>query len=98
MFEPVSKTLPFGRRLECRTRACKIRAMRIYVSLQNEGVDCWRPVEATPLKGDIYEIVDANPFPEEEQWQFSSGDVVRCKEHRFSDGSTGLVAYEKVAT
>ena len=64
---------------------------RIYVALQNEGTDCWRPVSATRV-GDLYRI-DANQTydQEDEQWQFPPGSVVRCEMKEVS-GNSELVA------
>ena len=66
----------------------------IYVELLDEGTDCWRPVSAERLSEDTYRIADT--VPEEESWAFQPGEVVRCKERRFSDGG-GLVAFESVS-
>ena len=65
---------------------------QIYVVLLNEGTEVWRPVQARPLGGDIFEIMGI--VPAEESWQFSPGTKVRCQMKTSSDGSTGLVAYE----
>lgn len=67
----------------------------IYVELLDEGTDCWRPVSAERLSVGVYRIVGTKP--EDEIWRFQPGDVVRCKERQFSEGS-GLVAYEEVAS
>ena len=39
----------------------------IYLALKDEGVDVWRPVEATDQGGGIYRISDA-PIPDRETW------------------------------
>ncbi len=67
---------------------------QIYVTLLDEGTDVWRPVEAVHLCDDIYRITNSNFNSEDERWQFSPGDVVRCQTHVFADGSKGMVAYE----
>ena len=61
----------------------------IYVQLLEEGVDCWRPVEAD-REGAAYTI--AGPRPDDEIWQFETGSVVVCEERTFADGTKGLVA------
>ncbi len=66
----------------------------ILVELLNEGVKCWRPVWAKHLSEDTYRIMDT--VPEGETWVFQPGEVVRCKQREFSDG-TGLTAYESVS-
>ena len=64
--------------------------MTIYMPLLNEGTDVWRPVNATPLAGDRYRV-EGN-VPQDEEWAFASGTIVRCRWHIFSDGKTGLTA------
>lgn len=64
----------------------------IYVYLLNEGTDAWRPIEAEPLGDDRYRIISVNPDPEDEHWQFRTGDIVRCAE-RLLSGGQALVAY-----
>jgi hypothetical protein len=68
----------------------------IYVYLLDEGTDVWRPVDATCIKGDTYQINPESAIPETETWQFLPGDIVRCEEQGFSDGKH-LVAIEKMA-
>ncbi len=65
----------------------------IYMPLRDEGIDCWRPVHAERISNDIYEVaVDVEPS--DEHWAFSPHSLVRCREHVFTDGQTGLVAFE----
>ncbi len=68
--------------------------MTIYVSLLNEGTDCWRPVTAEHVSEDLFRIADSQP--EDEEWQFKPGQVVLCQPHTFQDGSRGLVAFESI--
>lgn len=72
-----------------------IEEIEIYVYLENEGTDVWRPVMALPLGNDLYQIITENTNPDDENWQFSRGDIVRCKEKAFANG-TNLVAVEGV--
>jgi hypothetical protein len=65
------------------------------MALLDEGTTCWRPVSAAHLRDDIYRIVEQPSGGE--HWEFSSGEVVRCRQHTFADGQTGLVCYEKIA-
>jgi hypothetical protein len=67
--------------------------MTIYVALLNEGTDCWRPVMAKHVSDDLFQIAD--PQPEDEEWEFKPGQVVRCKERTFQSGS-GLGAFESI--
>ena len=73
----------------------RVSLSRIYIALLDEAVDVWRSVQARDLGGDQYEIMGI--IPAGERWQFLPGTRVRCREHRFADGSIGLAAYE-VAT
>jgi hypothetical protein len=70
-------------------------AETIYVALLDEGVDVWRPVQASRRAGDVFEIVSKNDDPETESWEFPSGSLVRCIERSLSGGSH-LVAVELV--
>ena len=65
----------------------------IYVALLDEGVAVWRPVAAEFHAQGLYRITDVQP--EDERWQFTTGNTVRCEEHRFQDGTVGLVARER---
>lgn len=56
---------------------------QIYVFMPEEAVDTWRPVDAENVGAGIYLIVSADPDPEDEVWEFKSGDLVRCEERRF---------------
>jgi hypothetical protein len=67
----------------------------IYVFLFDEGTQVWRPVQARHLGEDRYRLVTVNSNPEDEKWEFTTGDVVRCKTRRLSGGEC-LVAYELV--
>ncbi len=66
----------------------------IYVYLEDEGTDVWRPVQAVGQGNLKYRIVSVNADPEGEHWRFTTGDVVRCEWKRLCDGIR-LVAVEK---
>jgi hypothetical protein len=71
---------------------------QIYVYLLNEGVDVWRPVDAVQVNENVYRIVARNPDPEDEQWEFNFGDLVRCKERQsILENKIFPAAYELVA-
>ena len=72
-------------------------AVEIFVALLGEGVDVWRPVLAEPVGGSLYRIATVNSDPQDEHWQFVTGDVVRCEPREFSGGTRGLVAVERVS-
>jgi hypothetical protein len=64
----------------------------IHMSLLNEGVDVWRPVDATPMSQDTYRV--DGEMPDTEEWAFPPGTVVRCELKTFSGGEAGLSAVE----
>ena len=59
----------------------------IYVRLLDEGVDVWRPVRAETLAEGQYRIISGNTNPENEKWEFGTGDVVHCVEKELMDGT-----------
>ena len=65
---------------------------KIYVDQPNE--DWSRAVEARHLRGNLYQIVTEQPA--DEQWEFTTGDKVRCMRRRFVEGTVELLAYAKV--
>ena len=69
----------------------------IYVYLENEGTDVWRPVLAERLGRDVYRIAPDASEPEGEQWQFKAGALVRCESKVLSDGKAKMVAVERVS-
>ena len=71
----------------------------IYIYLLNEGTDVWRPVKGIQLRDKVYRIISENMYPEDEEWQFTTGDVVRCKLMALSktdDYHDELVAIERI--
>lgn len=63
----------------------------IYVPLLNEGTEVERPVEASRLLGgDLYYL--HGPVPDEEEWAFTPGSVVRCEWKANSQGKPHLTA------
>jgi hypothetical protein len=67
----------------------------IYMPLLNEGVEVWRPVEATHLTADTYRV--ERRMPSGEDWAFVPGTFVRCERKTFSGGEVGLTAIEVAA-
>jgi hypothetical protein len=59
------------------------------------GTEVWRPVDATSIRDNIYQINPETIIPQTENWQFLPGDVVRCEEKLLSEGKS-IVAVEKV--
>lgn len=70
------------------------KTQQVYVALLDEGVACWRPVNAVHVGEDQYVL--AGPIPEGEVWEFRPGETVRCRERTFQGGATGLVAFARV--
>jgi hypothetical protein len=66
----------------------------MFIPLLDENIDVWRPVSAVRTSDNIFRIL-GNPA-EGEHWKFINGDLVRCKQRTFADGTSGLVGYEKV--
>ncbi len=68
----------------------------IYVPLVDEGGDVWRPAVAEVVGDQTFRIIGENTSPDDERWAFATGEVVRCEAHRFTDGSSGLVAVARI--
>jgi hypothetical protein len=68
---------------------------QIQMPLLGEGVDVWRPVSSRRLGGELF-LVDFQPIPETEEWAFAPGDVVRCVDRNFADGSVHPTAVAQV--
>jgi hypothetical protein len=62
----------------------------IFVRLLDEGVDVWRPVDATGEGNDTF-VLGSTAVPEGERWEFASGSRSRCEARDLGDG-THLVA------
>jgi hypothetical protein len=74
-----------------------MKTVTIYVNLENEGVDSWRPVDAQKVDREKYFIPDDTIIPEGEVWQFQPGKVVRCVPAERKDGEEEtLLAVESV--
>jgi hypothetical protein len=66
----------------------------IHVYLRDEGVDCRRPVEAVNEGENRYRITSVNRHPDDEQWEFTTGELVVCGRRRLS-GADALVAIRR---
>jgi hypothetical protein len=64
----------------------------IFVNLVGEGLNVLRRVRAEHLGRDFYRIIDE--MPENENWQFQPGQIVRCRKTKLSSGKS-LVAFEE---
>ncbi len=66
--------------------------VEIYVNLLNEGTPCSRPTQALTLGNGLFELLPAEGYdPENEEWEFRPGTIVRGKEER-RDGKAYLLA------
>jgi len=73
------------------------KVFQIYVYLLDEGVDVWRPVDAERVGDDLYRIISEAPDRDFEDWEFTTGEVVRCIPRILSGGAQGIVAVARVA-
>ena len=62
----------------------------IYVALIGEGTSVWRPVEAELIKANQYRILSRNDNPEDEEWEFKTGDIVNCEQRLLKDTASSL--------
>lgn len=68
----------------------------LYIRLIRPEGGLWRPVEGVKVSETDYRVVSDISDPENQTWEFNTGDVVRCQNHVFADGATGLIAVEKI--
>jgi hypothetical protein len=68
------------------------REALIYLNLVGEGLNVLRTVRAENLGRDYYRIADI--MPENERWEFTPGQVVKCRKKALSNGKH-MVAYEE---
>jgi hypothetical protein len=69
-----------------------IKETTIYVGLLGESRGALRPVRAADLGHNYYQILEE--VPPGDEWQFTTGQVVRCQKKNLSTGK-GLVAVEE---
>lgn len=72
----------------------RLETTTVYVYLLDENVDVWRPVDAVPVGASYYRIVTENNALDDERWEFTTGETVRC-EIRPLWGGTCLVAVSR---
>jgi hypothetical protein len=59
----------------------------VYVPLNAAGPEWWRPTPAEPVGGDVFRIVAPDDYaPDQEDWKFAPGSLVRCKHAALEDG------------
>jgi hypothetical protein len=64
----------------------------IYMPLLAEGTEVFVPVQAEWLGDGRYRVF--GPMPEDQEWKFPPGSVVRVYERKFSDGTERPTAAE----
>lgn len=64
----------------------------IYLNLVGTGIACLRAVKAEHLGKDFYRITE--PVPAGEEWEFRTGQIVRCRKKTLSSGKA-MVAVEE---
>jgi hypothetical protein len=64
----------------------------IYMSLLDEGTDCWAPVQAEQLDDGRFRVI--GPMPEDQLWRYRPGTIVDVECRTFSGGSSGLAAID----
>lgn len=66
----------------------------VYVKLQDEGTEVWRPVPAELTQEGHHRLLGTQDS--DELWAFEPGSLVRCEKRRFPCGLHGLVAVESI--
>ena len=69
-----------------------VKETTIYVGLLGDSRGALRPVRAADLGHNFYQILEE--VPPGDEWQFTTGQVVRCQKKNLSTGK-GLVAVEE---
>lgn len=67
----------------------------IYVALLDRGYDAWRCVEAVYEAEDSDRIISENKDATE-RWEYTTGDLVRCRATTLPGGERVLVATERL--
>lgn len=64
------------------------RTDTIYIELLDEGTTVCRPTTGVALGGDVYRVqATPNYDPDDEQWEFVPGTIVKCEREVRSGGS-----------
>ena len=59
----------------------------VYVYLEDEGTDCWRPVTARQIADNVFVLdPDSDPAALDEHRRFPPGSRVRCCWRKFAEG------------
>lgn len=70
----------------------------ICVRLLNEDVETARPAPAQLIGEQIYKILLPDDYdPEDEEWEFLPGDIVRCEQTEWNEKGSINLAIEKIS-
>lgn len=59
----------------------------VYVQLLGEGTIVFRPTKALRIGADAVQLLPTDNYdPEDEDWEFKPGSIVRVEKRRLSDG------------
>jgi hypothetical protein len=73
-----------------------IKTSTIYIQLLNEGTTVYRPALGEILGNGIYKILATENYdPEDEEWEFLPGSIVKCENKKLERGIF-LVAVSKI--
>lgn len=67
----------------------------IYVKLIDEPCLVWRPVKARMIESGLYLIIRDQKIPDDEEWEFNPGSIVRIEETDTSEGMS-KIAVERI--
>lgn len=60
--------------------------MNVYVRLLGEGTTVYRPVSATQISDGVVRLLAPENYdPEDEEWEFKPGDLVRIEIRQLDD-------------
>lgn len=73
-----------------------LETVEVWVPLLNEGTVVSRPTKAERIDQERYRILPTPDYdPEDEEWEYPPGTVVRCRLDSSEDGSTYLLAVQR---
>ena len=63
------------------------KPVEVYVQLLGEGTTVFRPTKALRIRADVVQLLATDDYdPEDEDWEFKPGSIVRIEKHKLSDG------------
>lgn len=69
----------------------------IYIQLLNEGLITARPAYGQYIEANVFRVLQPEDYdPEDEEWEFVPGSIVRCQETDWGDGRILYLAVEKL--